>query len=122
MYHKIFWQEVYSAPEIFTGAGQKLRHREYQKNTGDVSSRANHQQTQSCTRLPRTTETETEIETTTRTETETETENIEGKERMKTYKADDSVGQLKLSIALHLIPNLPPIPHNEYRLISCPVD
>jgi len=36
---------------------------------------------------------------------------------MKTYKADDSVGQLKLSIALHLIPNLPPIPHNEYRLI-----
>ena len=34
-----------------------------------------------------------------------------------TYKADDSVGQLKLSIALHLIPNLPPIPHKEYRLI-----
>ena len=36
---------------------------------------------------------------------------------MKTYKSDDCVGQLKLSIALHLIPNLPPIPHKEYRLI-----
>jgi len=36
---------------------------------------------------------------------------------MKNYNADDTVGQLKLSISLHLLPNLPPIPHQEYRLI-----
>jgi len=33
------------------------------------------------------------------------------------YKAHDRVGQLKLSIALQLVPHLPPIPHQDYRLI-----
>ncbi|AGZ61752.1 MAG: DNA Methyltransferase [Phormidium phage MIS-PhV1A] len=33
------------------------------------------------------------------------------------YKSDDKIGQLKLSIALNLVPNLPPIPCKDYRLI-----
>jgi len=33
------------------------------------------------------------------------------------YKPDDKIGQQKLSIALNLVPNLPPIPLKEYRLI-----
>ena len=33
------------------------------------------------------------------------------------YKTDDKVGQLKLSIALDLIPGLPPIQNIDYRLI-----
>jgi len=37
--------------------------------------------------------------------------------KINKYKADDRVGQLKLSIALHLVPDLPPIPHQDYRLI-----
>jgi N6-adenosine-specific RNA methylase IME4 len=36
---------------------------------------------------------------------------------MKSYQPDDRIGQLKLSIAFHLVPNLPPIPHQDYRLI-----
>jgi hypothetical protein len=36
---------------------------------------------------------------------------------IKKYKADDRVGQLKLSIALELLPNLPPFPCKDYRLI-----
>lgn len=33
------------------------------------------------------------------------------------YKSDDKIGQLKLSIALNLIPGLPPIQNIDYRLI-----
>lgn len=33
------------------------------------------------------------------------------------YKTDDKIGQLKLSIALDLIPGLPPIKNSDYRLI-----
>ena len=33
------------------------------------------------------------------------------------YKQNDKVGQLKLAIALELLPNLPPIPINNYSLI-----
>ncbi|MEG4857050.1 MT-A70 family methyltransferase [Microcoleus sp. K1-B6] len=36
---------------------------------------------------------------------------------MKSYKAHDTVGQQKLSIAINLIPNLPPVPCKDYRLI-----
>ena len=36
---------------------------------------------------------------------------------IKKYKADERVGQLKLSIALELLPNLPPVPCKDYRLI-----
>ncbi|MEG4302378.1 MT-A70 family methyltransferase [Microcoleus sp. D3_18a_C4] len=35
------------------------------------------------------------------------------------YQADDKIGQLKLSIALNLIPGLPPIQNIDYRLIVC---
>lgn len=35
------------------------------------------------------------------------------------YQPDDKIGQLKLSIALNLIPGLPPIPNIDYRLIVC---
>lgn len=33
------------------------------------------------------------------------------------YKADDRIGQMKLSIALQFLPDLPPIPQKDYRLI-----
>jgi len=36
---------------------------------------------------------------------------------MKSYKVHDKIGQLKLSIAINLIPNLPPAPCKDYRLI-----
>lgn len=35
------------------------------------------------------------------------------------YQADDKIGQLKLSIALNLIPGLPPIQNIDYKLIVC---
>jgi len=35
----------------------------------------------------------------------------------KTYKPNDSVGQLKLSIAINLIPKLRPVPCQDYRII-----
>jgi N6-adenosine-specific RNA methylase IME4 len=33
------------------------------------------------------------------------------------YKTTDKIGQLKLAIATQLVPGLPPIPNNDYRLI-----
>ncbi|MEG3840490.1 MT-A70 family methyltransferase [Microcoleus sp. herbarium14] len=36
---------------------------------------------------------------------------------MTQYHADDKIGQLKLSIALNLIPGLSPIPNIDYKLI-----
>ena len=35
------------------------------------------------------------------------------------YQADDKTGQLKLAIALNLIPGLPPIQNIDYKLIVC---
>lgn len=37
--------------------------------------------------------------------------------KVKKYREEDSVGQLKLSIELQLLPNISPIPCNDYRLI-----